>query len=69
MLDFSKKIKEEREKQRISMYSLAKKANCTSRAISYWETGQRIPNIEIADRVLKALGIKLVLGDDSQGGE
>lgn len=64
MLNFSKIVKEEREKQGMTKRELARRIGCTDRAISYWETGEKSPNITLADKVLKALEISLKIGSD-----
>lgn len=61
-MEIGKLIQKEREKQGLSCNQLAIKTGCTGRAISYWETGQRVPSIEMADNVLTALGITLQIG-------
>ena len=62
MVNFSEVIREERIKQGLSQRGLGKKAGCSGRIIGYWESGEKIPNIQLADKVLKALGIALTLG-------
>lgn len=60
--DLSRIIREERIKQGISQQQLADKAGVTKRSIVYWETQGREITIEYADKVLKALGVSVVLG-------
>lgn len=60
--DLSKIIREERIKQGISQQELADKAGVTKRSVVYWETQGREITIEYADKVLKALGVSVVLG-------
>lgn len=55
-------VKDERIKKGISQQALATKAEVTKRAIAYWESGQRQMTVESADKVLKALGLSVVLG-------
>lgn len=62
MEELIKIIKAERERQGLSYTQLAQKVGCTSRAISYWETGQRFMTMEMANKVLIALGISFVIG-------
>ncbi len=66
MLNFSKIVKEEREKQGMTKRELARRIGCTDRAISYWETGEKSPNIFLADKALKALEISLKIGSDKK---
>lgn len=62
IMEIGKLIQEERERRGLSYNQLAIKVGCTGRAISYWETGQRVPSIEMADKVLAALDITLQIG-------
>ncbi|MGJ0846905.1 hypothetical protein ACR77J_09450 [Tissierella praeacuta] len=41
---------------------LGRRIGCTGRAIGYWEEGKKIPNIILADKALKELGIELIIG-------
>ncbi|SDZ18892.1 helix-turn-helix domain-containing protein [Tindallia californiensis] len=59
---FIKVIKKERLRQGLSARALGFKAGITGRAITYYESGQRFPKLEHADRLLKALGITMVIG-------
>lgn len=59
-------IQEERIKQKLTRKQLAMMAGCTSRAISYWEIGQRDISVKMADEVLKALGVTFNLGKKEQ---
>jgi len=63
MINIGKLIKKERETQGLSFSQLARKAGCTSRAISYWEAGQREITVKMADQVLSALGTTCKLGN------
>lgn len=61
-MDFGNIIKNERKKQGISQKKLAEAAGVTTRAVIYWENGQRQISIENADRILKALNITIKIG-------
>lgn len=61
-MNFGNVIKNERIKQGISQKKLAEAAGVTTRAIIYWENGQRKISIENADRILKALDITIKIG-------
>ena len=63
-MKFKDLIKEEREKQGLSKYKLAKKAGVTDVAINYYEQGTRVPSIDNANKLLKALEITLKIGKD-----
>ena len=46
IISISERIKELREKQNITLSSLAKKLNITRSAVNAWEMGISIPNVE-----------------------
>lgn len=60
--EIQQKIREERIKQGISIRKLAKMVGCTDRAIVYWEKGEREITVNMADKLLKALGISMDIG-------
>lgn len=62
LLEIGKFLREERIKKGISVKELAEAAGVTDRAITYWEKGQKKPTLIYADKILKALGVQLVLG-------
>lgn len=55
-------ISEERVKNNLSRKKLAEKIGCTSRAIEYWESGKRSISLENADKIFKALNMKITIG-------
>ncbi len=55
-------IRKTRLEKGLSARQVAKIAGCTARAITYIETYQRTPNIELADRILKALDVSFKIG-------
>lgn len=58
-----KMIAEERKKQGISAKELERRSGISARAITYWETGKRtITEIDVADKVLKGLGLTYTIG-------
>lgn len=59
---FGKIIKAERERQGMTQVELARKSGFTREAISYWEHQNRAITLENADRLLKALGIEIIIG-------
>lgn len=66
MRDIGKLIRKERIKKGKSIRGLAEEAGCTARAIVYWEAGKRCPTIELADKVLRVLGVRVVIGETEQ---
>lgn len=52
-------IKEERERQKISMNQLARLANVGQSTLSYIEAGDRQPTFDVLERVITALGFSL----------
>lgn len=61
-MDLKKIITEERKKQNLSRCELAHKVGCSDMAIYYWETGKKIPSIEMADKILRELGVSMAIG-------
>lgn len=56
--DIVKIISESKKKP----FAIAKESGCSGRALTYWLKGERVPrDIEVIDRVLNALGYKLIL--------
>lgn len=62
-MEFGKILKEERLKRGLSQKRLAEAAGVTTRAIIYWENGQRQMNIENADKLFKALHTSIKIGE------
>lgn len=60
--EFAEIILENRKKKNISQKQLAEKAGFTLRAIQYWEKGMKNISLENADKLLKALEIKIMIG-------
>ena len=53
-------LKEHRTAVKMTQEVLARKANCTERAIRKYESGDQVPNIYIVIRMADALGIENV---------
>lgn len=68
-MKIGKLIEKERIKSNITKSKLAKMVGCTSRAIHYWENGKRSISLENADKVLKALGTTITIGNGSKFNE
>lgn len=62
-IEIGKIIKKERKNKNISKKQLSNMIGCTTRAIDYWENETRSISLENADRVLKALGTTITIGD------
>lgn len=60
--EFSKFLRESRKQKGFSQSELARKSGFTRRAIQYWEKGEKSISLENADKLLKALGIQLIIG-------
>jgi putative transcription factor len=58
--DYSKKIKNAREKKGMTLHDLAKKLNESESFIDHIEKGKLRPTIKIATKLEKELGIKLI---------
>ena len=65
-LEIQQKIREERMKQGISIRKLAQMAGCTDRAIVYWEKGEKEITVNMADKLLKTLGISVKIGANDE---
>ena len=61
-MEYSKLIKEERKRQKMSQKELAERAGVTRRAVIYWENGQIKPSLENADRIFRALRLSVTIG-------
>ena len=61
-IEIHQRIREERIRQGISIRTLGDIVGCSWRAIAYWEAGERMISVDMADRVLSALGIGIWLG-------
>jgi transcriptional regulator with XRE-family HTH domain len=60
MRRFGATLKRLREQRGLSQAALARQARVTQAAISQWESGVRVvPNLALALRVAKALGVEL----------
>lgn len=61
---FAEILKTAREKKGISQIELAKMTGLTVRSIIYWEQGKANITLKNADKLLKALGVVITIGDD-----
>ena len=52
------------KEKRITKSELAKLSGVTARSINYYLKDGRIPRIDTADKLLKALGVSLTLGKE-----
>lgn len=59
-------IKNEREKQGVSIHKLAEQIGYTDRSIMYWDKGERTIGLDAADAALRALGITITLGGKNE---
>lgn len=58
-------IEKERKKKNISKLKLSELVGCTTRAIDYWENGERSISLENADKILNVLGITIIIENGS----
>lgn len=58
-MNIGKMIKQERERQGLSMNKLAKTANIGQSTLSYIEAGYRQPTFDVLERIIIALGFSL----------
>ncbi len=59
---FSQIIRKAREEQGLTLKQLSEKSGFTSRAIQYWESAENNISLENADKLLKALNLKITIG-------
>ena len=65
----AKRLREEREKQRISQMDLSFKAGLSQNQVNYIETGKRTPNLYSLLSICRALDISPAVLFDSQDSE
>lgn len=65
-INFGKIIKEERKKQGISVFRLARATGFTERAFYHWENEERDISLENAHIIANALGITVTIGVDKE---
>nr|DAY89268.1 MAG TPA: Helix-turn-helix XRE-family like protein [Caudoviricetes sp.] len=63
MEDVGLLIAKERVKNNLSRVKLAEKVGCSARSIEYWESGKRKISLENAEKILKVLNIKIIIGE------
>lgn len=54
-------VETEQEIQGITARELAKRVDCTDTIISYWKTGKRNISLNMAEKILRELGYKLII--------
>lgn len=59
-MEFNKKLKKLREEKGLSQAELAKMASVSQTAISDIETGNKMPKLDTAMKICKALNVKLM---------
>lgn len=57
-----KRIFEEKESQNLTYRELAKRVGIDSKMLVNWKSGKNGISIELADKVLKVLGITMTIG-------
>ena len=55
-------IKEQREKQNLTINDLSRKSGIPRTTLRQWEMLRNIPTVDRFDEVLEALGVELILG-------
>lgn len=61
-MEYGKMIRKARLEKGLSQKELAEAIGVTTRAIIYWENGQRKISLECADKIFKALHMGLWIG-------
>ncbi len=62
--DFGNYLKKMRIEKELSIEFLAKRTGFTTRAINYWENGERAISLINADILLKELGEQIIIGKE-----
>lgn len=58
---FSQMLKQIRTELGLTMAEVAQRSGYTLPSISRWETGERVPKIEVAAKVLESMGCELAV--------
>ena len=61
MTETMKRIKKEIEEQKITQTELADRVDVTDVTMHRWLTGKRTPSIKHVERMVKALGLKILI--------
>lgn len=67
-MSFSKVVKQARERKQWSIYRLSKASGVPWSTLKDYENGMT-PTIEKADKILSALGVTMVLGEEAHNGQ
>ena len=54
-------IRELRNEKGLTLRQLAERANVSDSAVSRWENGERVPNVDAYIRIIEALGAEVVI--------
>lgn len=63
-MDIGLMIGKERVRRNMTQSKLAKLVGCTTRAIQYWESGERNITLEYLDKILKVFNISIKIGHE-----
>ena len=61
--DFGEWLKAKRKAQKLTQRELAEKCGICRECICWWENGKNSPTLENADKLVKALGTSLTIGE------
>jgi transcriptional regulator with XRE-family HTH domain len=67
MINIGKIVRDERERQGLSVRELERKSNVSYQTIYHWEHSTHGATIDSAHLVLKALGVEVVIGGKGDG--
>ncbi|MCC7571499.1 helix-turn-helix domain-containing protein [Candidatus Micrarchaeota archaeon] len=59
-------LKKERARRGLNFKQFGILIGCTGRAVSYWETGERLITLDMADKVLKRLHMSITIGEEER---
>lgn len=60
-IDFGQWMQAKRKSLHMKQSMLAEKVNCSTGTISRWETGELFPPLDMADKIVTALGGELIV--------
>ena len=60
--NFKEILKKEIKEKKLSCLEIGKMCGLSGRVIAYYVEGSRIPTIDNADKVLKSLGLTMIIG-------
>lgn len=63
-MDIGSMVVKERTRRNMSRHKLAQLVGCTTRAVEYWEKGERNISLGQLDKILKVFNITIKIGHE-----